>query len=656
MGSLHLIGLKGYSFSYPDATNRSGRDAVATAAGQARPATENGLGHMSAAQHIPDVARRLLLPCLTALACMTAAGCSRPVDVTVGAASTVSYVLSCRKASGAFGAREATGTTLADTWHAVAALQAFEWPLPAPGRCAEHVRDMTPPDGAHAWWPHARLVTLLALGDSAHPGAAYDLARTQTRSGGWRAPGGDEPTLPATSQAVGDLVSLRRTRFDRESAARFVVERLYRDGSFRDTPREVAVQDSAATLPEADVLHAHAGITALHSLGYEVPWRRSVVTWLRSCQREDGGFAATPTSRTTDVWYTYLAVRALRTLGAAPADSAAAVEFINACQNADGGFGDRPGSLSRLASTRFAVCALRDLCGSATLGIHPKNVPAELHAAPEAPAGAIQHAYPGPLPGAKLRGERLWWPGTPVYLLPDSLDEIMRYVEVNDLFVSDSTLSTFLWQVPYPALPESVTTASVSFLVGTSSGPRVAQALRSAWDVHPIVSSGLGALVGRISRIMEGRRIAICLRLGSGDQWADYRAMDELLEQRLDNCALVVGYFDGTTPLDASPWLERLTGTMPCVLLIRGSGEMPGHATHMLWVGTEGDDEEFLDALSAAAATCPIGSMGPSSSRTFARPSAAEAVRRALLAEPSHAQADGPSEAPPEQPADSTLR
>ena len=549
---------------------------------------------------------------LLLITCLAVTACTSRNQVVVGPESVLSYVLSCYYPPHGFGHRDFPHVTLSHTWHALRTLKALNSPIPAADSCSRYISSVVQTPQAGPWHQYRQLMSLADLGVSPPPGTGYRILRMQHREGGWPGPDG-YVSIDATYRAVTLLQTLGSTPLRRENAARFLVERLHRDGGFRDIPRSAAADDSVS-LPEADMLHTCQAVHALRILGYEIPWKRSVVAWIRSCQRKNGGFAPTVSSPVTDVWYTSLAISALRVLGTAPIDSIRTVEFVNSCQNADGGFGDRPGSASRLAATHYAVSALEALCGSPTSGIHSKSVPLAAYAELPDTSAHTLHAYPGPMPGTKHRAERMWWPGVPMYALPDSLEQIQQYVGSADLHVTDSTLTTFLWQVPYPAFPESLTTAQITFLTGTSSGPRVVQALRSVWDLHTGSDLTFGQTVGRITRIMNERNVVTCIRAGTGNQFRDYRMMDDIITHTATGCTYVVAYSDGTSTLEHSPWMERLLCSIPGVVLIGGSDPANNRIGCMIWCGSGGDGE-FLDALREGRVVCAFASTENSTAR-----------------------------------------
>jgi len=479
-----------------------------------------------------------------------------------------------------------------------------------------------------------RASTCALLGNSADLRTAERLRSLQRSDGGWALAG--KPTLSATYWAIATLAALNEKPFHAEAAARFIADRLYPDGHFDDLPRAVARPatadaDSAQTQANADlalgknaakghVWLTYCGVAGLTALGYEVPWKRAVIRWLQACQQEDGGFSWRPGPRPTggsDLWYTWLAIASLRALGTSPLDSAGAVRFVNACQNEDGGFGDKPGWDSRLAATDYALRAIADLCGDLSHGIRSKALTARDHRPPASwERLAVYHHYGGPLPDIESPDRRSpWWPGLPVYHLGVSLTEAEHYLLAPALAIRDSLLAQYLWQLPYPTFVGSVQTGlyaerSIGFWVPNRCCPDTVRALHAAWDAvcaeSPCDTVEWREFAREVLKPLTGCGLIPYERIETGDQVADYLAMDELLEPPQVGLAVVCALSDGTDMVRRMPFLERLKGRVPFVVqLVPFSGAPPDRA-RLLWLGERGDCGELRSALAGGRTACAI--------------------------------------------------
>lgn len=148
-----------------------------------------------------------------------------------------------------------------------------------------------------------------------------------------------------------------------EKFAAYIDARRRANGSFNNTP--------AADGGDGHVMNTWWGLQALKLFGRAGEKQAESISWIRSCQRPNGGFTFQPQPEfggVDDIAYTRTAVRGLALLGAAPARRDACIAYIHSLANADGGFSDRPGWLSNPLATFYALDALAALNALDTLG------------------------------------------------------------------------------------------------------------------------------------------------------------------------------------------------------------------------------------------------------------------------------------------------
>ncbi|MFB3827029.1 MAG: prenyltransferase/squalene oxidase repeat-containing protein [Bryobacteraceae bacterium] len=159
----------------------------------------------------------------------------------------------------------------------------------------------------------------------------------------------------------------------------YLASRRRPDGTFNNTP--------ASDGTPGHVMNTWWGMQALEAMGERPAKSETLVKWLQACQRPAGGFTYQPAPQLAgieELGYTWAAVRALEALGSAPARRDACVEWVRGLRNADGGYCDRPGQLSNLTATFYALDALRAL-GAAPAAPRGKpkaarSLPSGLHA------------------------------------------------------------------------------------------------------------------------------------------------------------------------------------------------------------------------------------------------------------------------------------
>jgi len=304
---------------------------------------------------------------------------------TVDADAVVTYVKSCRKPNGAFGPRDQEYTDAAWNVPAVGTLRALDADIDQPeailahglGRPAGHVglghqqffhhhllRDML-----HApITPRHPEVTLRYTGGKrhyyAHPYATGDGHLFNTNA----AANPDPADVDAAEFRYHDVVSLAHVLVGLQASGRRVadprplVDHLRRclseSGGFRGDA------ESGAGVPHVAV--TAWAVIAFTVLDAPIPHPERIAAFIAGCHDEaTGAYRWNPRpelpGNDMDVYYTWAALAALHLLETDPPAPERTVAWLNSLHNADGGFGDRPGWRSRLASTFYAVDALRFL-------------------------------------------------------------------------------------------------------------------------------------------------------------------------------------------------------------------------------------------------------------------------------------------------------
>jgi len=316
----------------------------------------------------------------------------------VDSASTVRYLLSCRKPNGAFGPIDQEHSDLAWNYPAVHALSLLDVDIPRAGDCLKNGQWAAfRQEDAHRTnlhWDlyqktHLNLLLSPKLADhdiGVFPGQRRDDRRIQLGKN-WTLQYKDRQAQYYGPYAVGVfydvpslwymadvLTSLDGTISNPDLAGDYIYQRQAANGGFVNSYNTIEPPGS----DEAHLVITHHAVMTLKALGRTVPNAQSCIAWIRSCQSRSGGFRWSPTrtdhSNKPDVWYTWAAVRALDVLGSNPADPKACMKWLNSLQNPDGGFGDRPGWNSRIYSTYYAIHALHMLVGDARQGIARKTV------------------------------------------------------------------------------------------------------------------------------------------------------------------------------------------------------------------------------------------------------------------------------------------
>ena len=326
---------------------------------------------------------------------------SRCETVRVNADSVVSYLLTCRKANGAFGPLDQEYTDAAWNYPAVAALRVLNHPIGDSAKIVAH--GLGYPEG-HVGYGHWQFfhfhLTRQLLGNSFQAGHTIVVLKHQgytpryygspfgtdgkTFFQSGSASEGDPRDKEARQLGYYNLSSLYylvaglkasgRSFANREAVIAFIRRCQAPQGGFVDLRSEAG----QPTDEESHVAHTFHAIATLKIVGKKIPNVSRHENFLRSCQIDSGGFRWNPRSdlsgNTPDVYYAWAAIRALALLDKEARAKASTIRWLNSLHNADGGFGDRPNWRSRIYSTYYAVDALSALAGNARNGISDKQI------------------------------------------------------------------------------------------------------------------------------------------------------------------------------------------------------------------------------------------------------------------------------------------
>ncbi len=131
----------------------------------------------------------------------------------------------------------------------------------------------------------------------------------------------------------------------------YISERERKNGSFNNTP--------SSDGSDGHLVNTCFGLCARDALG--IKNSKAVSSWLKRCQRENGGFTWCPSpaiGNVEDVAYTWAAIHSLKLLDDKPENVNECIKWIGSLWNEDGGFGDRPGAASMPMATYMALDVL----------------------------------------------------------------------------------------------------------------------------------------------------------------------------------------------------------------------------------------------------------------------------------------------------------
>jgi prenyltransferase beta subunit len=301
-----------------------------------------------------------------------------------GKEAVIRYVLSCRKANGAFGPIDQEYTDAAWNFPAVATLKLLGQKIEHPEKVLEHGLGFpTGHAGASHWLMfHQSLIEALLAARAPKTGSAVRLVHQGTEMLYYGNPLGrksellfkvnaqefHDQTREATELGYYNLSSLFYTLAALSARAQkpvngpelveYILHRQTPNGGFADMRGEKSFPQDV----DAHVVTTWHAVQSLKLLGVKVPEAERCAAFVKQCQSSSGAFHARPGRAThgseDDVYYTRAALQTLFVLQQPLPLAEECGEWINSLQNIDGGFGDKPGWRSRLYSTYYAVYSL----------------------------------------------------------------------------------------------------------------------------------------------------------------------------------------------------------------------------------------------------------------------------------------------------------
>lgn len=324
----------------------------------------------------------------------------KPTVVT--ADSVVAYVLSCRKANGAFGPIDQEYTDAAWNYPAVHTLRLLGAGISDVDRVLAHGLGYPAGHAGYGHWLvyHQTLTRWLLAHGTSVPESATNTDRSAVRLvhqgfairyyGSPFGTGGDhffKADGVSTARQFGDA---RELGYYNLSSLYYMLAALHADGRHVSNPDElikfilkrqapnggfvdIRADDAQPGNSETHIAHTYHAVASLKLLNTTIPHADRCAVFARQCQattrtsKRDasfgiGGFLfdadiARP-GNYPDVYYTLAGLQVLSLLDAKPVSVPECIRWVNDLQNHDGGFGDRPGWRSRLYSTYYAVHSL----------------------------------------------------------------------------------------------------------------------------------------------------------------------------------------------------------------------------------------------------------------------------------------------------------
>jgi len=246
--------------------------------------------------------------------------------------SIITYVTIRRNADGGYTFARGSDSNSQDTYFGLAVLRMLDYPPEDPGRTAEWLDRFPVRDLRSAYYVTNAYEVLLdedayRRSEEVHHVAAivHDIYRPTGYFGS------DYTHPEATSEFETNSMSVELARpfnipFDDGRLVRNLLSRMNLDGGFGPNRG-------------SDIVSTFHVVSTVATVLNRAPKSSKVQEWISSCENPAGGFPVTPGTLPSCMEYTYSGVMALSVFGLSPKFPKEMLGFIKSCQKNNGGFG-----------------------------------------------------------------------------------------------------------------------------------------------------------------------------------------------------------------------------------------------------------------------------------------------------------------------------
>ena len=246
--------------------------------------------------------------------------------------SVITYVTARRNVDGGYAFARGTDSNSLDTYFGLAVLHMLEHPVEDPDKTGEWLDRFPVRDLRSAYYVTSAYAILLDGGayqrsEEAHQVAA--MVRDIYRPNGYF--GSDHTHREAASEfetnsmAV-ELASALGVPFDRDGLVKNLMSTMNPDGGF-------------GLSRGSDIISTFHVVLTVATASNRAPESSKVQEWIISCENPAGGFPVRPKTLPSCMEYTYSGIMALSVFGLSPKFPSRMLEFVKSCQKNNGGFG-----------------------------------------------------------------------------------------------------------------------------------------------------------------------------------------------------------------------------------------------------------------------------------------------------------------------------
>jgi hypothetical protein len=246
--------------------------------------------------------------------------------------SVIAYVTARRNADGGYTFARGTDSSSLDTYFGLAVLRMLEHPVADPDKTAEWLDKFPVRDLRSAYYVTSAYVTLLDEGayqrsEEAHQVEAmvHDIYRPNGYFGSDHTHPEAASEFETNSMAV-ELADAFGVPFDKDRLVKNLMSTMNSDGGF-------------GLSKGSDIVSTYHVVSTVATASNRAPESSKTREWIISCETLAGGFPVRPKTLPSCMEYTYSGVMALSVFGLGPKFPGRVLEFIKSCQKNNGGFG-----------------------------------------------------------------------------------------------------------------------------------------------------------------------------------------------------------------------------------------------------------------------------------------------------------------------------
>lgn len=260
--------------------------------------------------------------------------------------SIVDYVVNRQNADGGYTFVQTAASNAQDTYYGLAILDLLSLPFPTVKQTVKWLRKFVP-DNLYSHYYVAKALKLCDENPHRSLRAFLSIISSQRGFGTIDVYAEVDSEFEATFMFT-ELTNMIGVEINREKTINWLLSFQNKDGGF-------------GAHRHSNLNSTYHAVASLFNLGYPVKSLKTTLAYVRSCEKQSGGFAVIPRSSSPYMEHAYYGISTLDLLGEYARYSEKTAKFVFECQNANGGFARSDLGISTFEDTFYAVSILRKI-------------------------------------------------------------------------------------------------------------------------------------------------------------------------------------------------------------------------------------------------------------------------------------------------------